>query len=86
MKSATVDLMLSDQKLPVGWQGLVWYRSSGPGGHLVGHSGSDSGVRTEMWFRRDDGAGAIVLTNGNSRNSVLREVRDRLVREAPHLA
>lgn len=86
LKSATVDLMLSDQKLPVGWQGLVWYRSSGPGGHLVGHSGSDSGVRTEMWFRRDDGAGAIVLTNGNSRNSVLREVRDRLVREAPHLA
>lgn len=88
LRSSTVDLMLRDQKIPGGWQGLIWYRSSGPGGHLIGHSGSDSGVRTEMWFRRDDGAGAIVLANGNAQggNAALRAVRDRLIRDARSLA
>lgn len=88
LKSSTVDLMLRDQKVPGPWQGMVWYRTSGPGGYLIGHGGADSGVRTEMWFRRDDGAGAIVLANGDARggNADLKAVRDRLIREARSLA
>lgn len=84
---ATVDLMLSDQNVPGPWQGLIWYRSSGPGGELLGHSGGDSGVATEMWFRRSDGAGAIVLANGDAYGGYddLIDVRDRLIREAPML-
>lgn len=88
LKSSTVDLMLRDQKLPGPWLGMIWYRSSGPGGHLLGHGGSDSGVSTEMWFRRDDGAGAIVLANGDARGGRgdLKAIRDRLIREARSLS
>jgi CubicO group peptidase (beta-lactamase class C family) len=87
LKPATVDLILSNQKITPGWQGLIWYRSKGPRGWLVGHSGGDYGVSTEMWFRQSDGAGAIVLANGGAyrgRDDML-DVRDRLIREAAHL-
>jgi CubicO group peptidase (beta-lactamase class C family) len=88
LKSTTVDLMLSDQKVPGPWQGLVWYRTPGPGGRpLVGHGGGDRGVTTEMWFRRSDGAGAVVLANGDAIGGYrdVKDIRDRLIREAAHL-
>ncbi len=87
LKSATVDMMLSDQNVPGPWQGLVWYQSAGPGGPLVGHGGGDRGVTTEMWFRRSDGSGAVVLANGDAYGGYrhLRDIRDRLIREAAHL-
>ena len=87
LKAATVERMLRDQDEPGPWQGLIWYRSSGPGGRLLGHGGGDKGVTTEMWFRRSDGAGAIVLANGDAyggRDDLL-DIRNRLIREAPRL-
>ncbi len=87
LKSATVDRMLRDQKEPGPWQGLIWYHTAGPGGPLVGHGGGDFGVTTEMWFRRSDGAGAVVLANGDAYGGYadIRDIRNRLIREAAHL-
>lgn len=87
LKSATVDLMLRDQKVPGPWQGMVWYQTPGPKGPLVGHSGGDKGVATEMWFRRSDGAGAIILANGDGYGGFddIKAIRDRLIREAKYL-
>lgn len=87
LKPATVDLILSNQKITPGWQGLIWYRWRGPGGWLVGHNGGDYGVSTGMWFRPSDGTGAVVLANGNAYRGQddLKDVSDRLIREARHL-
>jgi CubicO group peptidase (beta-lactamase class C family) len=60
-------------------QGLIWYES----GSLTGHNGGDFGVRTEMYFDPETGAGAIVLTNSNSGSSPER-IASRLIAEAPN--
>jgi CubicO group peptidase (beta-lactamase class C family) len=48
-------------------QGLIWYRFGLRGMRLLGHNGGDRGVATQMYYRLDDGAGVIVLANGDWR-------------------
>ncbi len=93
LKRATVREMLTDQlsRDQGGWQGLVWYRIRPRGlGTLYGHNGSDKGVRTEMYMRRKDGAGVVLLANANAyryrEDAALSQIRDRLLRDAESLA
>ncbi|MBC8370317.1 MAG: beta-lactamase family protein [Planctomycetes bacterium] len=44
-------------------QGLAFYTWTVSGDVRIGHSGGDTGVITEMWYRESDGAGVIVLAN-----------------------
>lgn len=46
-------------------QGLIWYVAGSKGMRLMGHNGGDSGVATQMFFRRSDGTGVIMLANGD---------------------
>jgi len=56
------------------------------GMELLGHSGGDQGVSTEMYFRPADGVGAILLTNGEpyggSEWSAYLDIYERLFEEA----
>ena len=92
LDQSTVDEMLMDQIGPEvgGWQGLIWYRkTSDQHEDLFGHQGGDAGVWAEMFFRRSDGAGAVVLANGDTfrheERLALIEIRDRLIADAPIL-
>lgn len=92
LQQSTIDEMLTDQIGPNvgGWQGLIWYRmTSDDREDLFGHQGGDAGVWAEMLFRRSDGAGAIVLANGDAfrheERVALIEIRDRLIEDAPIL-
>ena len=70
-------------------QGLIWYSIYRGGRRLIGHTGGDSGVATQMFFRPDDGVGVITLTNGDWHAHggwPLVRVMDRLFEEAPALA
>jgi CubicO group peptidase (beta-lactamase class C family) len=46
-------------------QGLIWYYDSRNGDTLLGHNGGDWGVATQMFYRPADGAGVILLANGD---------------------
>jgi CubicO group peptidase (beta-lactamase class C family) len=80
LEKETVRQILTPQVDPLEpGQGLIWYES----GSLTGHNGGDFGVRTEMYFDPETGAGAIVLTNSNSGSSPER-IASRLIAEAPN--
>jgi CubicO group peptidase (beta-lactamase class C family) len=92
LQQQTVDEMLTDQIGPNvgGWQGLIWYRMpSNEHEDLFGHQGGDYGVWSEMLFRRSDGAGAVVVANGDAyrhdERVALLEIRNRLIEDAPIL-
>jgi CubicO group peptidase (beta-lactamase class C family) len=63
LMSTTIDEMLRQQ--PSSQEGLSWEYAVLGGHHLVGHSGADSGVSTDMYFDPSSGAGIVVLTNGD---------------------
>ena len=63
LMSATVDEMLHIQ--PSSEEGLSWEFVSIGGRPVVGHSGADEGVSTDMYFDPMTGAGIVVLTNGS---------------------
>jgi CubicO group peptidase (beta-lactamase class C family) len=50
---------------PQSLEGLSWQRYSFGGHDVIGHSGVDNGVSTDMWLDPETGAGFIVLTNGD---------------------
>ncbi|HNV99288.1 MAG TPA: serine hydrolase [Chitinophagales bacterium] len=66
LEPETVDLILSSQ-IPMidPTQGLVWY-SYTDGGTWWGHSGGDSGVSTDMYFKESTQTGVILLTNSDN--------------------
>jgi len=45
-------------------QGLIWYWFNWFGSTWYGHDGGDWGINTDMIFRQEDGAGVILLVNG----------------------
>ena len=47
-------------------QGLCLYTKVDRGEIYIGHDGGDEGVATEMYYRPSDGAGVIVLANGEA--------------------
>jgi CubicO group peptidase (beta-lactamase class C family) len=63
LMSATVDEMLRIQ--PSSEEGLSWEFVSIGGRPVVGHSGADDGVSTDMYFDPQTRAGIVVLTNGS---------------------
>jgi CubicO group peptidase (beta-lactamase class C family) len=65
LEETSVDEALTDQLGRYWEQGLVWYADDRAPGHLWGHSGSDSGVSTQVSFRLDDGIGVVILMNGD---------------------
>lgn len=92
LERATVREMLTNQLSPdVGpWQGLIWYRVQPEGlGTLYGHNGGDDGVWADMFFRPSNGAGAIVMANGDAlrapEDRALVQIRNRLIKAAPNL-
>lgn len=62
----TVDDMLSAQIPDIDdTQGLIWYSWDLDGDTVWGHNGGDDGVATEILFRPSDGAGVVLLANGD---------------------
>jgi CubicO group peptidase (beta-lactamase class C family) len=47
-------------------QGLVFYTSTSGSTPVIGHSGIDFGVSTDMWFDPSTSAGYVLLTNGST--------------------
>lgn len=65
LAEATVDDMLSPQVTELDeTQGLIWYSWELGRDTVWGHNGADDGVSTEILFRESDGAGVVILTNG----------------------
>lgn len=62
MASAALSEQAPDAEGAAG-QGFIWYSWDRDGETVWGHSGSDSGVATEMYFRPSDGLGVLVLMN-----------------------
>jgi len=84
LRSETVEEMfrVQDEALDPD-QGLVWYREVRDGEVLFGHDGGDPGVTTQMFFRRADGAGYLLLANGDfEARGVEREIAARLLHHA----
>src|SRR5262249_25066264 len=59
--ASTVDAMLNMQ--PSSEEGLSWEYTQIGGHFVVGHSGGDMGVSTDMYFDPMTGAGIVMLTN-----------------------
>jgi len=49
-------------------QGLVWYFDKLGGARMMGHDGGDPGVSTVMQYRPKDGAGYLILMNGEPKS------------------
>jgi CubicO group peptidase (beta-lactamase class C family) len=66
LQEATLDRMLEPTYPALdAHQGLAWRHVDLGGEDWVGHTGGESGVYTEMFLRRRDGMGIVVLTNGD---------------------
>ena len=63
LKPATVKEIFKPQIPGNWWQGLIWYHSRNFGEELIGHSGGDYGVCTNMNFSPKRDVGVITLTN-----------------------
>ena len=50
--------------VPSDGQGLIWYAEDKFGDTYMGHNGGDIGVGSEMMYRVSDGAGFVVIMNG----------------------
>lgn len=69
LDSATVRLILTPiMMIPNSqyWQGLTWRRTYLGTRTLWGHSGSDNGIRTRMYFCPADTTGALLFANGET--------------------
>jgi CubicO group peptidase (beta-lactamase class C family) len=65
LKRTTVEEIRRPQIPGNWWQGLIFYYSANHGNPLIGHSGSDFGVATKMFFEADADRpkGVIMLAN-----------------------
>ena len=85
LAAATVDEMLRMQ--PSSQEGLSWEPTAIGTYQMVGHSGADEGVATDMYFDPQTRAGIVVLTNGSvyddeTRANALREIDAALLDRA----
>lgn len=61
-------------------QGLTWYNWALGDDTVWGHNGGDDGVATEILFRKSDGAGVVVLMNGDGdRWGPVEEIEEELL-------
>ncbi len=84
LAEATVEEILRDQVPEViEAQGLIWYWSDWYDDVYIGHSGSDTGVATDMFFRASDRTAVILLANGDwDDDYTLYDIEHRLYEEA----
>jgi CubicO group peptidase (beta-lactamase class C family) len=61
---------------PSSYEGLSWESFSFGGHAVLGHSGIDTGISTDMWFDPTTGAGFIVLTNSDVFQTYLSQFED----------
>jgi len=69
-------------------QGLIWHYKELAGRKLLGHSGEDRGVATEMFFCPEDNVGVILLMNGDrspGNERFIREIETHLFEESSAL-
>jgi len=72
LDSFTVDTILTIQYPSINnTQGLVWFYQSYNSRLLWGHGGGDYGIATRMHFNPLNNTGVIILTNGESHNSLI---------------
>jgi len=65
LKASTVKEIFRPQ-IPGNWrQGLIWYYEQKGGDLILGHSGGDYGVHTDMFFAPKRDVGIVVLSNRN---------------------
>lgn len=62
LQQDTVEEIRRDQHVAYWHQGLIWWAGVGPVEHM-GHTGSDTGVRTRMFFNPQTEVGVISLCN-----------------------
>lgn len=72
------------------FQGLIWYyEKDGSENRIFGHAGGDTGVRTQMFARAEDGVGVVILTNADFENKeageAIKEIRNKLFSVAGEL-
>ena len=79
-----MDEVLTPQVTDVTYdQGLIWYWDQRDGARACGHSGGDTGVATEMFFRVDDETAVVALANGDWDDAeTLVDIEERLFQEA----
>ena len=66
LSEASVDALISPQIPDIDdTQGLIWYAWELGDDEVWGHNGGDDGVATEILFRKSDGAGVVLLMNGD---------------------
>jgi CubicO group peptidase (beta-lactamase class C family) len=64
-------------------QGLIWYYDSfGSRKRVIGHEGTDPGTRSMMYFDPEDGAGVLLVTNGNWKRDRAKALMKKLFKEA----
>ena len=63
LQPATVQEIFRLQIPGNSWQGLIFYRVKRARRTYIGHSGSDYGTHTDMFFSLENGNGAIVMGN-----------------------
>lgn len=80
-------LQIQDEALdPI--QGLIWNYDYTDDEEKVGHSGSDDGVSTTMYYRVSDGIGVIMLSNSDPNTAAalkFLDIRSRLFEDAVDL-
>lgn len=68
-------------------QGLGWYHREIGGDDWVGHMGIERGAYTEMFLRRRDGLGFVILTNGDVVGGApVRAIESALIAFGQHLS
>jgi CubicO group peptidase (beta-lactamase class C family) len=71
LESSTVDEVFASQVPSIdATQGIFWYWSRIDGRDVVGHSGGDYGVSTDMLLDPETGIGVVVLLNTYGNNAV----------------
>lgn len=81
LAESTVDQMLDSQIPDLDeTQGLIWYSWELGDDEVWGHNGGDDGVATEILFRKSDGAGVVILMNGDGdRWGPVEEIEEELL-------
>ena len=63
-------------------QGIVWYYTRLAGKQMIGHDGGDPGVVTQMFCQLKEGAGIIVLMNGEPKKGLFEKaLTQRLIEQ-----
>jgi sporulation protein YlmC with PRC-barrel domain len=71
LESSTVDEIFASQIPSVDTtQGLFWYWGRIGGREVVGHSGADYGVSTDIMLDVENGIGVVVLLNTNNNHKI----------------